>query len=118
MNFNKQGNCHLNFEGLTPLLTPFSYFLDTQFPSLYSKRAPKQVLIHPFLIRCLRPLGVSMGVVSENFLAETEGISTPDRIVATGEKMLVDEGSNAVSLRAITRAGGVTLAAIHYHKGG
>lgn len=43
---------------------------------------------------------------------------TPARIIATAEKLFTEGGEEATSLRAITRAAGVNVAAVHYHFGG
>jgi AcrR family transcriptional regulator len=45
------------------------------------------------------------------------GGSTPERIVATAERMFAERGLEAVSLRDITNACGANSAAIHYHFG-
>jgi AcrR family transcriptional regulator len=42
---------------------------------------------------------------------------TPDRIVATAERMFADQGYRSVSIRSITVEAGVNIAAIHYHFG-
>ena len=44
-------------------------------------------------------------------------LQTPERILATAEEMFAKGGYGAVSLRSITRASGVNIAAIHYHFG-
>lgn len=43
--------------------------------------------------------------------------STPERIVATAERLFAERGIEAVSLRDITNACGANSAAIHYHFG-
>src|ERR1700712_2631440 len=43
--------------------------------------------------------------------------ATPDRILDVAEAMFAETGYRAVSLRSITRACGVNIAAIHYHFG-
>src|SRR5688572_1142919 len=43
---------------------------------------------------------------------------TRARIIATAEKLFTEGGEEATSLRAITRAAGVNVAAVHYHFGG
>ena len=43
--------------------------------------------------------------------------ATPDRILDVAETMFAENGYHAVSLRSITRACGVNIAAIHYHFG-
>jgi AcrR family transcriptional regulator len=43
---------------------------------------------------------------------------TPARIIAAAERLFTDGGEEATSLRAITRAAGVNVAAVHYHFGG
>lgn len=45
------------------------------------------------------------------------GLATRDRIIDTAERLFAEKGYKGVSLRAITRAGAVNLAAIHYHFG-
>lgn len=42
---------------------------------------------------------------------------TPERILDVAEEMFADHGYRGVSLRSITRASGVNIAAIHYHFG-
>ena len=49
--------------------------------------------------------------------AEIQDLQTPDRILATAEDMFAEQGYWGVSLRSITRASGVNIAAIHYHFG-
>jgi AcrR family transcriptional regulator len=44
-------------------------------------------------------------------------LHTPERILATAEEMFAEQGYWGVSLRSITRASGVNIAAIHYHFG-
>jgi AcrR family transcriptional regulator len=55
-------------------------------------------------------------------MAGTGGVTAPDdtpaRIIATAEKLFSEGGEEATSLRAITRAAGVNVAAVHYHFGG
>src|SRR5450759_1511200 len=51
------------------------------------------------------------------FIRQTPGSETPERILVTAELMFAERGYGALSLRAITRAAGVNLAAIHYHFG-
>lgn len=46
-----------------------------------------------------------------------QDVQTPQRILATAEEMFAEQGYWGVSLRAITRASGVNIAAIHYHFG-
>lgn len=48
--------------------------------------------------------------------AKTAG-STPERLVATAERLFAERGIEAVSLRDITNACGANSAAIHYHFG-
>ena len=43
--------------------------------------------------------------------------STPERIVATAERLFAERGIEAVSLRDITNSCGANSAAIHYHFG-
>ncbi|MBA2707809.1 MAG: TetR/AcrR family transcriptional regulator [Gemmatimonadaceae bacterium] len=50
-------------------------------------------------------------------VTEINDLQTPDRILATAEKMFAEQGYWGVSLRSITRASGVNIAAIHYHFG-
>ncbi len=50
-------------------------------------------------------------------LPEIHDLQTPDRILATAEEMFAEQGYWGVSLRSITRASGVNIAAIHYHFG-
>ncbi|HEX6929467.1 MAG TPA: TetR/AcrR family transcriptional regulator [Gammaproteobacteria bacterium] len=45
------------------------------------------------------------------------GLSTRDRILATAERLFAEAGIGATSLRAITAAAGVNLAAVNYHFG-
>jgi AcrR family transcriptional regulator len=45
------------------------------------------------------------------------GLATRDRILDTAERMFAGKGYKGVSVRSITRASGVNLAAIHYHFG-
>lgn len=49
--------------------------------------------------------------------AEPTDLLTPERILATAEEMFAEQGYWGVSLRSITRASGVNIAAIHYHFG-
>lgn len=49
--------------------------------------------------------------------AEQTDLQTPERILATAEEMFAEQGYWGVSLRSITRASGVNIAAIHYHFG-
>lgn len=55
-------------------------------------------------------------------MAVTEHVPTPEdtpaRIIATAERLFTEGGEEATSLRAITRAAGVNVAAVHYHFGG
>jgi AcrR family transcriptional regulator len=46
-----------------------------------------------------------------------QDLQTPERILATAEEMFAEQGYWGVSLRSITRASGVNIAAIHYHFG-
>jgi AcrR family transcriptional regulator len=48
----------------------------------------------------------------------TEADDTRARIVAAAERLFAEGGDEATSLRAITRAAEVNVAAIHYHFGG
>jgi AcrR family transcriptional regulator len=48
---------------------------------------------------------------------ENQDLQTPERILATAEEMFAEQGYWGVSLRSITRASGVNIAAIHYHFG-
>jgi AcrR family transcriptional regulator len=48
---------------------------------------------------------------------EPQDLQTPERILATAEEMFAEQGYWGVSLRSITRASGVNIAAIHYHFG-
>src|SRR3546814_853014 len=48
---------------------------------------------------------------------EAEDLPTKQRILLTAERMFAEEGYKSVSLRSITRACGVNLAALHYHFG-
>lgn len=50
-------------------------------------------------------------------MAENQDLQTPERILATAEEMFAEQGYWGVSLRSITRASGVNIAAIHYHFG-
>jgi len=50
-------------------------------------------------------------------LPENQDLQTPERILATAEEMFAEQGYWGVSLRSITRASGVNIAAIHYHFG-
>ncbi|HEX7097201.1 MAG TPA: TetR/AcrR family transcriptional regulator [Acidimicrobiales bacterium] len=45
------------------------------------------------------------------------GGSTPERLIATAERLFAERGIEAVSLRDITNACGANSAAIHYHFG-
>lgn len=45
------------------------------------------------------------------------GLSTRDRILAIAERLFAEAGIGATSLRAITAAAGVNLAAVNYHFG-
>lgn len=55
--------------------------------------------------------------VNQNNVPEIPDLQTPDRILATAEEMFAEQGYWGVSLRSITRASGVNIAAIHYHFG-
>ena len=48
---------------------------------------------------------------------QAQDVQTPQRILATAEEMFAEQGYWGVSLRSITRASGVNIAAIHYHFG-
>lgn len=50
-------------------------------------------------------------------LLQAQDVQTPQRILATAEEMFAEQGYWGVSLRSITRASGVNIAAIHYHFG-
>jgi AcrR family transcriptional regulator len=52
-----------------------------------------------------------------NATPESSDLQTPERILATAEEMFAEQGYWGVSLRSITRASGVNIAAIHYHFG-
>jgi AcrR family transcriptional regulator len=43
--------------------------------------------------------------------------ATPDRLIATGERLFAERGIEAVSLRDITTAARANTAAVHYHFG-
>jgi AcrR family transcriptional regulator len=43
--------------------------------------------------------------------------STPERLIATAERLFAERGIEAVSLRDITAAAGANTAAVHYHFG-
>jgi AcrR family transcriptional regulator len=46
------------------------------------------------------------------------GGDTPRRLIEAAERLFIEGGEEATSLRAITRAAGVNVAAVHYHFGG
>jgi AcrR family transcriptional regulator len=48
----------------------------------------------------------------------TASDDTPARILAAAERLFTEGGEEATSIRAITRAAGVNVAAVHYHFGG
>lgn len=50
-------------------------------------------------------------------MTEIHDLQTPERILVTAEEMFAEQGYWGVSLRSITRASGVNIAAIHYHFG-
>jgi AcrR family transcriptional regulator len=50
-------------------------------------------------------------------MTDGNDLQTPERILATAEEMFAEQGYWGVSLRSITRASGVNIAAIHYHFG-
>jgi AcrR family transcriptional regulator len=53
----------------------------------------------------------------KNNAPEIQDLQTPERILTTAEEMFAEQGYWGVSLRSITRASGVNIAAIHYHFG-
>ena len=55
-------------------------------------------------------------VEGQQIEATTDSL-TPDRIVAAAERMFAEQGYRSVSVRSITVAAGVNIAAIHYHFG-
>lgn len=48
---------------------------------------------------------------------DDSAISSPERILSAAEKLFADNGFSAVSLRKVTSAAGVNLAAVSYHFG-
>lgn len=51
-------------------------------------------------------------------LPQTESADTKERILAAAERLFVARGLAGTSLRSITAAAGVNVAAVHYHFGG
>ena len=53
-----------------------------------------------------------------NILGMTTSDDTPSRLVVAAERLFAEQGEEATSLRAITRAAMSNAAAVHYHFGG
>jgi AcrR family transcriptional regulator len=47
----------------------------------------------------------------------TVELETPERLLDAAERLIAEQGVNAVSLRAVNQAAGANVAAVHYHFG-